>query len=75
MTRKLILGALAIVACLPSVGCIALNAYDSDPNARMKQMLVQSENLRQLNEEKNRFWFLNQPSCLSYDRLSGSVGP
>jgi hypothetical protein len=51
------------------------SSAQSDPNARMRRLLLQSETLRQLNKEKNKFWFINQPSCLSYDRLSGSVGP
>jgi len=75
MKRKLILAALAIGACLPAIGCLPLNAYDSDPNGRMRQLINQSEDLRQVQQEKNRFWFTNQPSNLTYARLSGSIGP
>ncbi len=75
MKRKLILAVLALGACLPSSGCLFLNAYDSDPNTRMKQLLNQSEDLRQIRDEKSRFWFTNQPSTLTYDRLSGAIGP
>lgn len=75
MRRKLILAALALLATLPNVGCLFLNRYDSDPNVRMAQLLNDSENLRQIRVEKARFWGTNQPSCLSYDRLNGSIGP
>jgi hypothetical protein len=76
MKRKhILLAALAIVASMQSGGCAYLNAYDSDPNKRTQQLLVQSENLRQINEERDRFWFTNAPSNLSYNRLSGYMGP
>lgn len=45
--------------------------YDSDPNYRMQRLLKESENLGQANAEIHRFWMNNQPSCLSYERLSG----
>jgi hypothetical protein len=51
------------------------NRYDSDPNYRLTQLLNESENLRQMNQEKHRFWMNNQPSQLTYDRLSGAIGP
>ncbi len=52
-----------------------INSYDSDPNVRMRQLLQQSEDFRQIREEKARFWFTNSPSNLKCDRLSGSKGP
>lgn len=75
MKRKLLLAALALVACLPNMGCLFLNRYDSDPNYRMTQLLNESEDLRQMREERHRFWMNNQASTLSYDRLSGHIGP
>ncbi len=75
MKRKLYFSTLALLACFPAIGCVPLNAYDSDPNTRTRQLLNQSEDLRQIREEKARFWFTNAPSNLTYDRLSGSVGP
>ena len=63
------------MACLTSSGCAYFNAYDSDPNVRTNELLNQSENLRQANEEVHRFWFVNQASTLSYERLNGYVGP
>jgi hypothetical protein len=56
-------------------GCVPLNRYDSEPTYRTKQLLNESEDLRQAREEMHRFWMNNQPSTLSYDRLSGAIGP
>lgn len=75
MKKKLLFAALTLLACLPSSGCLFLNRYDSDPNERMKQLLNESEDLRQIRAEKQRFWLNNQASCLSYDRLNGHIGP
>ncbi len=55
--------------------CI-FNKYDTDPEARMRQMLKESEDLRAAQEKKHPFWMNQQPSALSYDRLTGAiVGP
>lgn len=75
MKRRILLVALALIASLPNVGCLFLNRYDSDPNERMRQLLNESEDLRQVREEKRRFWMNNQPSLLTYDRLNGAIGP
>ena len=69
------LACLALAGLLPNAGCLFLNRYDSDPNYRLQQLLNESEDLRQAREEKHRFWINNQPSTLTYDRLSGAIGP
>lgn len=74
MKRKILM-ALVLVASMSNMGCLFLNRYDSDPNYRMKQLLNESEDLRQANDERHRFWMNNQPSTLSYDRLNGAIGP
>jgi hypothetical protein len=51
------------------------NRYSSDPNERMRQVLRESEDLRQIRREWNRFWLTNQPSCLTYDQLKDAIGP
>jgi hypothetical protein len=38
--------------------------YSSDPNIRMQQLLDESEDLRQMNNEWRRFWFNDQPNAL-----------
>jgi hypothetical protein len=72
MVRKLILGLIAVVGLAANSGCI-LNQYSSNPNERMQQLLYQSEDLRQINNEWRRFWFNDQPSHLTPERIHGGV--
>jgi hypothetical protein len=71
MRRVLFLavGALGLL----NAGCL-LNAYPSEPNERMKVLLNQSENLRQIEYEMERFWMVDQPSHLTPERVHGGVG-
>jgi hypothetical protein len=55
-----------------NAGCL-LNAYPSDPTLRMEALLNQSENLRQMQAEWGRFWMINHPSHLTYDRIDGGL--
>lgn len=73
MKRWLWAGLLVVVG-FANTGCL-VNRYDSDPRYRMTQLLNESEDLRQMREEIHRFWMNNQPSTLSYERLSGAIGP
>jgi hypothetical protein len=57
-----------------STGCI-INQYSSNPTVRMEQMLIDSENLRQMHDEWRRFWMNDQPSHLTPYRIHGGVGP
>ena len=73
MRRKLILGLVALFAVLPNTGCLLLNQYDSDPNVRGHQLLNQSEDLRQIQGEWERIWFVDQPSHLTPERVHGGI--
>jgi hypothetical protein len=66
---------LALTACciLQCTGCF-LNAYSSDPNRRIQQLINESENLRQIELEWERFWLLDQPSHLTPERVHGGAG-
>jgi hypothetical protein len=70
--RKLFLALIAVIALTANSGCI-LNQYSSDPNVRMQQLLYQSEDLRQMHGEWRRFWFNDQPSHLSPERVHGGI--
>jgi hypothetical protein len=59
---------------LGHTGCI-INQYSSDPLVRMEQLLIDSENLRQMHDEWRRFWMNDQPSHLTPYRIHGGVGP
>lgn len=70
--RKFLLGLIAAFALAGNTGCI-LNQYSSDPNVRMQQLLYQSEDLRQIHNEWRRFWFNDQPSHLTPERIHGGI--
>ncbi|MFN4259323.1 MAG: hypothetical protein ACK4RK_08485 [Gemmataceae bacterium] len=59
---------------LSNTGCL-INIYSSDPNRRMKELLVVSENLRVMQDEWERIWFTDTPSNLTPTRVSGATGP
>ncbi len=72
MVRKVILGLIAVVGLASNTGCI-INQYSSDPNVRMSQLLYQSEDLRQIQNEWRRFWFNDMPSHLTPERIHGGI--
>jgi len=72
MRRKLFLLAFAVVGLTANSGCL-LNQYSSDPNVRMQQLLYNSEDLRQIQGESRRWWFNDQPSHLTPERLHGGI--
>jgi hypothetical protein len=72
MRRVFMLAAMGLVGLLNS-GCL-LNCYSSDPSLRIRELLNQSENLRNIEGEWERFWMVDQPSHLTPDRVHGGVG-
>ncbi len=74
MRRRLWITILAAASLLPSTGCL-INQYSSDPFIRMEQLMIDSENLRQIQDELRRFWMNDQPSHLTPYRVHGGVGP
>jgi hypothetical protein len=71
MRRYLMLAVVAL-AGIGNAGCM-INAYSSDPNRRMNELLVQSEDLRQIELEWERAWFVDQPSHMCYERIHGGL--
>jgi hypothetical protein len=63
---------LTAASVLHNAGCL-INAYSSDPQIRITQLLNQSEDLRQIEQEWMRIWFTDQPSHLTYDRVHGGL--
>ena len=57
---------------LSSTGCL-INEYSSNPNARIRELLNQSEDLRQIHYEWERIWFTDQPSHLTPERVDGGI--
>ena len=71
--RRLLL-ALSLCCVFASSGCF-LPQHSSDPNRRILQLMNQSEDLRQVESEIERFWMIDQPSHLTPERVHGGVGP
>ena len=70
--RRLILGTLLGLVLSTNVGCF-LPIYSGDPAVRTKELLFTSEDFRQILEEWERIWFLDQPSHLTPRRVHGGV--
>jgi hypothetical protein len=71
MRRLLMLVVLAGLAGA-NTGCL-INAYSSDPNRRVHELINQSEDLRQIESEWERIWFTDQPSHLTPERVHGGI--
>jgi hypothetical protein len=70
--RRLLLLAGIVVLGFSNTGCL-INAYSSDPNRRIAELLVDSENLRQIEYEWERIWFTDEPSHMTPERVHGGV--
>jgi hypothetical protein len=73
MVRSLWLSAIATLV-ISNCGCL-MNPYSSDPTTRTHELINQSEDLRQIQGEWERFWFLDQPSHMTPERTNGGVAP
>jgi hypothetical protein len=72
MVSKYLLGLVVGSTLAANSGCM-LNQYSSNPDVRMQQLLYQSEDLRQIENEWRRFWFNDQPSHLTPERIHGGI--
>jgi len=70
--RKLCLCGLLISSLVGASGCI-LPAYSSDPVRRTRQLIFTSENFRLIEDEWERFWFLDMPSHETNWRTHGGI--
>jgi hypothetical protein len=72
LALALVLGGLALCeGCAP----VPLPRYAAFQPRRVSELLVDSENLRQIGDEWERFWFLDQPSHMTPFRTHGGLGP
>ena len=70
--RRLLLAMVAAGIALGSTGCL-LNIYSSDPNLRIRELLNNAEDLRQIGYEWERIWFTDHPSHLTPERVDGAI--
>jgi hypothetical protein len=57
---------------LSNSGCL-LNIFSSDPNRRIQELMNVSEDLRQIEYEWERIWFVDQPSHMTPERVHGGI--
>lgn len=74
MRRVLMMGLMAVITATTSAGCF-INEYASDPIRRYRQLFFQSEDLRFLEDDLERFWMIDQPTQLSLKRYHGLGDP
>ena len=70
--RKLFLGLAFGMLVAVTSGCI-LPAYSGDPTRRTQELIYTSENLREINDEWERFWYLDQPTHCTPYRTHGGI--
>ncbi len=70
--RRLIWAAILGLWIGGSSGC-AVPIYSGDQATRTQQLIFTSENLRQMVDEWQRIWFLDQPSHLTPYRTHGGL--
>ena len=70
--QRLLLSAVAALCLGTAAGCV-VPAYSGDPVRRTQELIFSSENMRQLLEEWERMWFLDQPSHMTPYRVHGGI--
>lgn len=70
--RRLILGIVLGLALSANTGCL-LPIYSGDPAIRTRELLFTSEDMRNILDEWERIWFLDQPSHMVVYRTHGGV--
>ena len=74
MRRVWVMGLLAVLTTVSSSGCF-LNMYSPDPIRRYRQLFYQSEDLRLIEDDLERFWMVDQPSTLTFKTYHGFGKP
>jgi hypothetical protein len=70
--RRFMMAAACLLALCSNVGCF-IPIFSGDPATRTRQLIYTSEDQRQILQEWERAWFLDQPSHLSPHRVHGGV--
>lgn len=70
--RNLLLSFLLGTLVLGSTGCL-IPIYSADPQKRAEQLINESEGMRQIQNECERFWMIDMPSHMTPDRIHGGI--
>ena len=71
MRKMLLTLTLGCLVCATS-GCV-IPGYSGDPVRRAQESIYTSENLRLIQDEWERFWFLDQPDHMTPFRTHGGL--
>jgi hypothetical protein len=55
------------------LGLQIFNVYASDPNARMRELTGNSEDVRRIEQEWGPIWFTDQPGHMTPERVHGGI--
>jgi hypothetical protein len=70
--RRTLQTAILALTLLGTTGCF-VPIYSAIPERRVQQLLFTSEDLRNIIDEWERFWLIDQPSHLSPVRVHGGI--
>jgi len=70
--RSVLLSLVAACSLSVSTGCL-IPLYSADPARRAQELIFTSEDLRQILDEWERIWFLDQPSHMTPHRTHGGI--
>jgi len=70
--RKYILLAILGLIAVSGTGCV-IPAYSGDPAKRTEQLYNTSEDLRQVQDQWDRIWMVDQPSHMTPYRTHGGI--
>ncbi len=70
--RRLLFAALLGLALGTNIGCL-IPPWSAQPVRRTRQLIFNSEDLRAILDEWERFWFLDMPSHLTPFRVHGGL--
>ena len=70
--RRLLFTALLGLALSTNIGCL-IPMYSTQPVRRTRQLIFNSEDLRAVLDEWERFWFMDMPSHLTPFRVHGGL--
>lgn len=70
--RRLLIALLLCLVLSSNVGCF-LPIYSADPARRTRQLIFNSDDFRNILNEWERIWFLDQPDHMTPFRTHGGV--
>lgn len=70
--RRIMYAVLICTLLSTTVGCF-IPIYSAERSRRTRQLIFSSEDLRQVLNQWERFWFLDQPDHMNPERVHGGV--